>query len=212
MWKSQRAICLKSTNMTWSHMTSITRPHEFGWSAITRFTFYPFPPLFSTIAKLKHQNHTPLTLSQIFQDISADHTQETVTIKPFIHSASLQAASMHPCKHTSIMKKVIERMNHSIVQELLAQCGKPSFSMGKDTPKKEKKWLFSQKLSGSGKDVQLQAGAEEEEVEGMRVDFYLVVFLKFIVSIMLTIEVESTMPFSVGSLPSSSPLPVLPYC
>ena len=37
--------------------------------------------------------------------------------------------------------------------------------------------------------------AEEEEVEGMRVDFYLVVFLKFIVSIMLTIEVESTMPF-----------------
>ena len=99
MWKSQRAICLKSTHMTWSHMTSITRPHEFHWSAITRFTFYPFPPLFSTIAKLKHQNHTPLTLSQIFQDISADYTQKTVTIKPFIHSASLQAASMHPCKH-----------------------------------------------------------------------------------------------------------------
>ena len=66
--------------------------------------------------------------------------------------------------------------------------------MGKDTPKKEKKWLCSQKLSGSGKDVQLQAGAEEEEVEGMRDDFYLVVFLKFIVSIVLTIEVDLTMP------------------
>ena len=37
--------------------------------------------------------------------------------------------------------------------------------------------------------------AEEEEVEGMRVDFYLVVFLKSIASITPTIEVDSTMPF-----------------
>ena len=66
--------------------------------------------------------------------------------------------------------------------------------MDKDTPKKEKKWPFSQKLSGSAKDVQLQAGAEEE-VEEMRVDFYLVVFLKFTASIMLTIEVDWTTSF-----------------
>jgi ubiquitin-like-conjugating enzyme ATG3 len=33
---------------------------------------------------------------------------------------------------------------------------------------------------------------EEEEIEGMRVDFYLVVFLKFIASIVPTIEVDST--------------------
>ena len=55
------------------------------------------------------------------------------------------------------MKKVIERMNNTIIKEQLAQRGKPSSSsMGKDTPKKEKKWSFSQKLSGSVKDVQLQ--------------------------------------------------------
>ena len=84
-------------------------------------------------------------------------------------------------------------MNNSIVKEQLAQRGKSSTS--KDMPKKEKKWPFSRKSSGSVKDVQLQAGAEEEEVEGMRVDFYLVVFLKFIVSIVLTIEVDSTMSF-----------------
>ena len=76
------------------------------------------------------------------------------------------------------------------------QCGKPSSSsMSKDTPKKEKKWPFSQKSSGSVKDIQLQAGAEEEEVEGMRVDFYLVIFLNFIASIVLTIEVDSTTSF-----------------
>ena len=94
------------------------------------------------------------------------------------------------------MKKVIERMNNSVVEEQLAQRRKPSSSStGKDTPKKEKKWPFSRKSSGSAKDVQLQAGAEEEEVEGMRVDFYLVVFLKFIASIVPTIEVYSTTSF-----------------
>ena len=38
-------------------------------------------------------------------------------------------------------------------------------------------------------------GAEEEEVEGMRVDFYLVVFFKFIASIVPIIEVDSTTSF-----------------
>ena len=94
------------------------------------------------------------------------------------------------------MKKVIERMNNSVIEEQLAQRGKPSSSSTeKDTPKKEKQWPFSQKSSGSVKDIQLQAGAEEEEVEGMRVDFYLVVFLKFIASIVPTIEVDSTTSF-----------------
>jgi len=86
-------------------------------------------------------------------------------------------------------------MNNSVVEEQLAQRGKPP-SSGKDTPKKEKKWPFSRKSSGSAKDVQQpQAGGEEEEVEGMRVDFYLVVFLKFIASIVPTIEVDSTTSF-----------------
>ena len=56
-------------------------------------------------------------------------------------------------------------MNNSIVKVQLVQCGKPSSSMGKDTPKKEKKLQFSWKSSESAKDVQLQAGAEEQEVE-----------------------------------------------
>ena len=77
--------------------------------------------------------------------------------------------------------------------------------MGKDTPKKEKKWLFSRKSSGSVKDAQLQGGAEEEEVEGMRVDFYLVVFLKFIANIELTIEGDLTTSFWVDATPTVPP-------
>jgi len=87
------------------------------------------------------------------------------------------------------MKKVIERMNNSVVAEQLAQ-RKGQSSSPKDAGKK--KWPFGRKASGSaGKDVP-SPGADEEDVEGMRVDFYLIVFLKFIASIVPTIEVDST--------------------
>lgn len=141
------------------------------------------------------QNGTLLTPPQIFQDISADHAHKTVTIEPFIHSASMQAASVHPCKHASVMKKVIERMNNSVVAEQLAQRKGPSSPL-KDGKDSKKKWTFGRKVSGMGKDnASSSANAEEEEVEGMRVDFYLVVFLKFIASIVPTIEVDSTTSF-----------------
>jgi ubiquitin-like-conjugating enzyme ATG3 len=89
------------------------------------------------------------------------------------------------------MKKVIERMNAGVVEEQLAARKKD----GKDG---KKKWGFGRK---SGKDDKNAGGAgtglvaEDEEVEGMRVDFYLVVFLKFIASIVPTIEVDSTTAF-----------------
>ena len=88
------------------------------------------------------------------------------------------------------MKKVIERMNQGVIEE--QQAARKSGS-GKDKPKK---WLF-RRTSGNGKDDKAAAAAAggEEEVEGMRVDFYLVVFLKFIASIVPTIEVDSTTSF-----------------
>jgi ubiquitin-like-conjugating enzyme ATG3 len=136
---------------------------------------------------MQHQNRNPLTPSQIFQDVSADHAFKTVTIEPFPHSNSLRAASVHPCKHASVMKKVIERMNASIEeQQTLRKNSNPAKDGGK------KKWgvFNSGKKSGNG-----DKAVDEEEVEGMRVDFYLVVFLKFIASIVPTIEVDSTTAF-----------------
>jgi ubiquitin-like-conjugating enzyme ATG3 len=135
------------------------------------------------------QNGTPLVPEQIFQDVTAEHAFKTVTIEAFPHSTSLQAASVHPCKHASVMRKLIERMNAGVVEEQKSQRKAGS----KDN---KKKWLFK-RGSGAGKDDKPAAPApgEEEEVEGMRVDFYLVVFLKFIASIVPTIEVDSTAAF-----------------
>lgn len=142
------------------------------------------------------ENRTPLTPSQIFQDISADHAFKTVTIEAFPHSASLQAASVHPCKHASVMKKVIERMNATVIEEQQAQ--RKASASGVASPKeKQKKWLF-RRTSGNGKEDKTQAPTSpgaEDDIEGMRVDFYLVVFLKFIASIVPTIEVDSTTAF-----------------
>lgn len=91
------------------------------------------------------------------------------------------------------MKKVIERMNAGVVEEQLAQ---------RKSKEGKKKWPFSRKASGSGKEdknsaaaAAAAAGQGEEEVEGLRVDMYLVVFLKFIASIVPTIEVDSTTAF-----------------
>ena len=96
------------------------------------------------------------------------------------------------------MKKVIERMNNSVVAEQLAQRKGPlsPTSPLKDGKDGKKKWTFGRKASGLGKDaISSPANAEDEEIEGMRVDFYLVVFLKFIASIVPTIEVDSTTSF-----------------
>ncbi|KAI0066007.1 hypothetical protein BV25DRAFT_1820853 [Artomyces pyxidatus] len=131
------------------------------------------------------ENRTPLIPAQIFQDVSADHAFKTVTIETFPHSGTLQAASVHPCKHASVMKKLIERMNAGVVEEQKAQ----RKSGSKDA---KKKWMF-RRASGNGKDD--KPLPDDEDVEGMRVDFYLVVFLKFIASIVPTIEVDSTTAF-----------------
>jgi len=150
------------------------------------------------------ENRHPLTPTQIFQDVSADHAFKTVTIEQFPHS-SLQAASVHPCKHASVMKKVIERMNAHVVEEQR----KAGIVVPKTPGTKEKRgWLGGalRKVTGgtsapadksSSGDLGGTSGAEfvDETMEGMRVDFYLVVFLKFIASIVPTIEVDSTTAF-----------------
>jgi len=100
-----------------------------------------------------------LSAQQIFEDISPDYAQKTVTVEPFPH-APLHTASVHPCKHASVMRKVIERMDGK-VQE-----------MGRS---ERKKW----KLSGVRKKEEASEKKDDEEVpEGLRVDQYLLVFLK----------------------------------
>ena len=139
------------------------------------------------------QNRSLLTPAQIFQDVSADHALKTVTIEAFPHSSTLQAASVHPCKHASVMKKVIERMNAGVEEQFAARKKEGSSKDSNNSSKK--KWGFGRKTKDDSKDTKQVANEEDDQPEPMRVDFYLVVFLKFIASIVPTIEVDSTTAF-----------------
>eukprot|EP00727_Mastigamoeba_balamuthi_P003021 m51a1_g12716 hypothetical protein (315) ;mRNA; f:1486-2912 len=88
------------------------------------------------------ENGKPLTPQMVFQDISADHANKTVTFEAHPHLGVPQAF-IHPCRHAAVMKKIIQRH---------LDAGKPP-----------------------------------------RVDQYLILFIKFISSVIPTIEYDYTM-------------------
>ncbi|WWC58163.1 uncharacterized protein I303_100699 [Kwoniella dejecticola CBS 10117] len=145
------------------------------------------------------ENKKPLTPAQIFQDVPSDHAFKTVTMEAFPHSGE-QMASVHPCKHASVMKKFIDRMEASQAEREGSPTGGESTSKaGGD----KKKWGISgmvRRVTGSGpsssKDDKDKKGdvveGEEEAPRGVQVDMYLVLFLKLMSSILPSIEIDST--------------------
>lgn len=66
----------------------------------------------SLIFNIGFQQRRPLMSKQVFEDISTDYVKKTVTIEAHPH-LNMNLASIHPCKHADVMKKVIERMGES---------------------------------------------------------------------------------------------------
>lgn len=48
-----------------------------------------------------------LSESEIFEDIMADYAKKTVTMEPHPH-LGVKQASIHPCNHSKVMKKIID--------------------------------------------------------------------------------------------------------
>ncbi|KAL6997604.1 E2-like enzyme, partial [Sarracenia purpurea var. burkii] len=84
----------------------------------------------------------------VLEDVSQDHAQKIVTIEDNPHLPG-KHASVHPCRHGAVMKKII--------------------------------------------DVLMSQGVEPD------VDKYLFLFLKFVASVIPTIEYDYTMDFNLGS-------------
>lgn len=87
----------------------------------------------------------------VLEDVSQDHARKTVTIEDHPHLPG-KHASIHPCRHGAVMKKII--------------------------------------------DVLMSRGVEPE------VDKYLFLFLKFMASVIPTIEYDYTLDFDLGSTSS----------
>lgn len=62
------------------------------------------------------EHRQPLTADQIMEDISSDHANKTVTVEshPYLGVAH---ASIHPCKHAHVMKRIVDQMSQYQAQE-----------------------------------------------------------------------------------------------
>jgi ubiquitin-like-conjugating enzyme ATG3 len=148
----------------------------------------------------------------MMEDIVGDYKDKTVTLEDFPYfSNNIKMASVHPCKHSSVMKTLLDRADAAlkIRREKLRQ-GKAGSGahdigmeglvddMGKTSlGDKDKKTLGEgMKAGGNGNDewevLQHEADGGDEEV-AIRCDQYLVVFLKFMASVTPGIEHDFTM-------------------
>lgn len=109
-------------------------------------------------------NGIPILPHQMYEDISGDYKDKTATIENLPMSYSTTAVSIHPCKHSSVMKVF---MKH-------AKAKTATTNLAADMDK-----------------LDLQDQTPEED--GIRVDQYLVIFLKFIASVTPGIEYDFTM-------------------
>ncbi|XP_043928304.1 ubiquitin-like-conjugating enzyme ATG3 [Protopterus annectens] len=55
-----------------------------------------------------NEERQPLTVEEMYEDISQDHVKKTVTIENHPHLPPPAMCSVHPCRHAEVMKKIIE--------------------------------------------------------------------------------------------------------
>jgi ubiquitin-like-conjugating enzyme ATG3 len=142
----------------------------------------------------------------MMEDIVGDYKDKTVTLEDFAFaSPPIKTASVHPCRHASVMKVLLDRADAALKLRLTKiKHGEKGFSAGmeglvdqtsaldinaKSSPSKPKDG------GGDGEWEVLddKDGQHEEEDAAIRVDQYLIVFLKFMASVTPGIEHDFTM-------------------
>ncbi|KAK5149240.1 E2-like enzyme, partial [Oleoguttula sp. CCFEE 6159] len=155
------------------------------------------------------QNNQPLAPELLFEDIVGDYKDKTVTLEDFPFTAPpIKTASVHPCKHASVMKVLLDRADAALKLRMhKARAGKDVGRLDSgmeglidDTQKMrlveaEKKAASHHAPSGAaGEEWEvLSEGSEADDEVAIRVDQYLVVFLKFMASVTPGIEHDFTM-------------------
>ncbi|KAH7358607.1 autophagocytosis associated protein [Plectosphaerella cucumerina] len=143
---------------------------------------------------------SPLPPSSMMDDIMGDYKDKTVTLEDFPFFANnIKMASVHPCKHASVMRTLLDRADAAlrVRREKLRQ-GKSVGEHGMEGLVDELGKLdvkdaaaAAEKEGDEWEEVQ-QSDVDEAEV-AIRVDQYLVVFLKFMASVTPGIEHDFTM-------------------
>lgn len=155
----------------------------------------------------------------MMEDIVGDYKDKTVTLEDFPwFDGNVKMATVHPCRHASVMKTLLDRADAALkirkeklkkqsqsqsqsqqnVQQTGTAGGAGSGLEGlvDDTKNLSLSDNQQQRDPGSGDEwevLQAEAEDEDEQVAAIRVDQYLVVFLKFIASVTPGIEHDFTM-------------------
>lgn len=155
----------------------------------------------------------PLAPHLMMEDIVGDYKDKTVTLEDFpFFDGGVKMASVHPCKHASVMKSLLDRadaalkirrekMKKAASRAEAAKIGKGLEGLIDDTSKLTVSGDAAgggdrSSASNSGDDweiLQHENDEEDEQSVAIRVDQYLVVFLKFIASVTPGIEHDFTM-------------------
>lgn len=147
----------------------------------------------------------------MMEDIVGDYKDKTVTLEDFPFSnPPIKTASVHPCKHASVMKVLLDRADAALklrLSKASKQGEKPS-TQGLEGLVDQTSNLDINKAaaassskngsdSGKGGDADWEVLDDEsqtsEQESAIRVDQYLVVFLKFMASVTPGIEHDFTM-------------------
>ncbi|KAL6939259.1 hypothetical protein ACO0RG_003092 [Hanseniaspora osmophila] len=123
----------------------------------------------------------PLQPKAMMDDITPDYRSKTATIEnlPFFKS-KMTSVSIHPCKHSNVMRMLMNKKLEGV-----------SLQTHSDEAESREKEVDTKLAANSDlKEEELQ---DNEDAAGLRVDQYLVVFLKFISSVVPTIQYDFTM-------------------
>lgn len=151
----------------------------------------------------------PLPPQLMMEDIVGDYKDKTVTLEDFPwFEGSVKMATVHPCRHASVMKTLLDRADAALkirrdkLKAAATAHAEPDAKVaagagGLEGLVDDVKGLsmgegHSQGQGGGGDEWEMLQHDEEEQV-AIRVDQYLVVFLKFIASVTPGIEHDFTM-------------------
>jgi ubiquitin-like-conjugating enzyme ATG3 len=130
-------------------------------------------------------NGQPLPPHAMMDDIVGDYKDKTVTLEDFPFFASAKMASVHPCKHASVMKTLLDRADAALrIRREKLRAGKAvgpadvgMEGLAEAVDKMELRGAEAgDKLADEWEEVE-QSEVNDQEV-AIRVDQYLVVFLK----------------------------------
>ncbi|GIK00294.1 E2-like enzyme [Aspergillus viridinutans] len=180
---------------------STTQPIRTYNLYITYSNFYRTPRLYLSGYLSPSE---PLPPHLMMEDIVGDYKDKTVTLEDFPwFDGGVKMASVHPCRHASVMKTLLDRADAALKirrdklkqAHSAAEANRINSERGLEGLVDETRGLSLNEQQGhaAGGDEWEVLQHDEEDQVAIRVDQYLVVFLKFIASVTPGIEHDFTM-------------------